>query len=155
MIWESSYWKADLLRRAAWLKQKQKQDRWSEAAFAALEQQVMIGFYCIRKLSEANNPPPRLAKKNVRVDAFQFNGQPVDSTNWDMVGLHYSLNQKTHLQASVIWLCHQFVHSFVFVPSFRGPYGPLDGIYFNSDREKHKFLYRVTIRTIVSLFRLA
>jgi len=155
MIWETKYWKADLRRRAAWLKRRQEQQaRFSLKQFAEIEQNVMIGFYCIRKLIEADDLSPRLAQKRIKVDSFPFNGEPVDLTNWDMIGLHYTLTHKKASQMPVLWLCHQFVHSYVFIPSFRGSYGPLDGIYFNSDREKHRFLYRVTTRSIISMFRM-
>ncbi len=155
MIWESKYWKDDLRRRASSLKCLQAQKaHFTLEQFAEIEQQVMIGFYCIRKLIEAEGLPSRLSNKTVRVDEFPFNGQPVDSTNWDMIGLHYALNQKTASRRPVLWLCHKFVHSYVFTPSFRGSYGPMDGIYFNSDRSKDKQLYRVTMRTIVSLFNM-
>ena len=156
MIWESKYWKTDLRRRAAWLTRRQTQQaRFSLKQFAEIEQHVMIGFYCIRKLIEADCLSKRLSQKTLRVDSFPANGNVVDSTNWDMIGLHYTLQQKTTSRVSVLWLCHQFVHSYVFVPSFRGAYGPMDGIYFNSDRGKDKMLYRITMRTVVSLFRMA
>ena len=155
MIWESKYWKDDLRRRASSLKRLQAQEtRFTPEQFAEIEQQVMIGFYCIRKLIEAESLSPRLSKKVVRVDEFPSNDKPVHSTNWDMIGLHYMLNQKTTLRRPILWLCHRFVHSYVFMPSFRGPYGPMDGIYFNSDHSKDKQLYRVTMRTIISLFNI-
>ena len=53
MIWESAYWKEELLRQAEDLKKRSTQTKWSERSLARLEKTIMIGFYSIRKLIEA------------------------------------------------------------------------------------------------------
>ena len=53
MIFESSYWKDELLRAASFLREKQSQKQWRGESYAKVEQKVMISFYSIRKLMDA------------------------------------------------------------------------------------------------------
>ena len=52
MIAESYYWKRDLLKVVARLRRRFTQTRWTRASYSAVEIDVMVGFYAIRKLIE-------------------------------------------------------------------------------------------------------
>lgn len=53
MIWESSFWKDDLVKVAGKLVKRTIQKRWPERSLASLEKDVFVSFYAIRKLIES------------------------------------------------------------------------------------------------------
>lgn len=153
MIWESHYWKEDLVRSAKRLRKRIKQRRWSETSFAKLEKEVFIGFYGVRKLLEAKKLSERLIKKRIPVQAFKFTGaRPITYFNWNSkCGDAYDFEKPAKLSMSLMFLCNQVVHSYVFKEVFDED-GALSGIFINSDREKNRMLYYVPLAEIVKLF---
>ncbi|HEX9938589.1 MAG TPA: hypothetical protein VGB15_15735, partial [Longimicrobium sp.] len=77
MIWESSYWKEDLLKQAEALRKRTTQRRWPEISFARLEQAVMLGFYSIRKLVEARKLSDHVASSAIPVTTYPPTGKPI------------------------------------------------------------------------------
>ena len=67
MIWESAYWKDDLLRAACILKEKRHQKLWRESSMARVEKTVMTGFHIIRKLIEARKLSDALMHQTIPV----------------------------------------------------------------------------------------
>jgi hypothetical protein len=150
MIWESSYWKDTLLREARSLRRRKSQKRWLQPSFARLEQSVMMGFYIVRKLLEAKKLSQASESSVVRVERFRWNGKPVHKLNWHHLDRMYDLSGSEKAQKNVKLLCDQFVHSYIFEPLFLED--GLDGIFVTSDRERAKYLYFLSIDTIISLF---
>ncbi|MDQ7837229.1 MAG: hypothetical protein RDU59_01905 [Thermodesulfobacteriota bacterium] len=134
------------------LERKKSQQRWPEASFAVVEKTVMIGCYCIRKLIESHKLSAHLARQSIRLRAFPHSGRPVTHMNWDMIGKLYDLDSPSDCAAELTWVCNQLIHSFVFVPSFTEN-GSFDGVFFCSDRERHKSLYQVPVDRLIRLFR--
>ena len=151
MIWESSYWKEDLLRHAAALRKRTQQHRWPDRSLARLEQTVMLGFYSIRKLLEAKKLTVDVSEKQLPVISFPSLGKPVTLLNWHHLDRLYDFDHPNEQKRSIQWLCNQVVHSYVFTPTFAEPVG-LTGLLLNSDRTRHEALYLINIEDIISLF---
>lgn len=151
MIWESSYWKEDLLRHAAALRKRTLQHRWPERSFARLEQTVMLGFYFIRKLLEAKKLTIDVSEKQLPVIIFPSLGKPVTLLSWHHLDRLYDFDHPNEKKRSIQWLCNQVVHSYVFTPTFAEPSG-LAGLLLNSDRTRNKALYLINIEDVISLF---
>jgi hypothetical protein len=151
MIYESHYWKDDLLKQAQILERRINQKRWSESSFAHVEQSVMLGFYSIRKLLEAKKLSDDVANQSLQIKAYSWKGKGVTRLNrfeyWELYDLEHSLIAERGLA----FLCHQIVHSYIFLLSFDES-NCFDGILVTSDRERHRMLYFIQVQQIIELF---
>ena len=152
MIWESSYWKDDLLRRAAVLERRMSQKRWPEASQARVEQDLMLGFYGIRKLIEASKLSDDVAQQSVTLTVHPPTGKPVTKMNWHKLDELFDVATNTAQQRDLRYVCHQFVHSYVFT-LVTGEAGGLDGFFFASDRQRHIGLYYLPVAEAIRIFR--
>jgi hypothetical protein len=151
MIWESSYWKEDLLKQAEALRKRTTQRRWPESSFARLEQSVMLGFYSIRKLVEARKLSDHVVSSAIPVTTYQPTGKPITYLNWDHLGELYHLDQASPGSLGLVELCNQFIHSYIFMPEF-DENGKLVSIFVASDRARQRQLYCVSLSRISAGF---
>lgn len=152
MIYESKYWKDDLLRKADTLEKRKIQKRWVESSFARLEQDLMTGFYSIRKLVDARKVADAFSERRVEIIAYPWTGKPVTFINrhdfWEL----YRLDEPTPKMRTLGFLCNQIIHSFVYVINFDED-DKFSGISFSSDSEKNKWLYSIEIDRVIRIFR--
>jgi len=151
MIWESHFWKEDLLKKAAKLRVRKLQRRWPEASLAKLEQELMLGFYSIRKLHEADKLSTRTSQHLIKMIAYPWARKNVTKLNWHHVDRLYLFDKFTAEEHDLLFLCHQFVHSYVFIATFDDS-ANLEGILLASDRQRHKALLKITVDQIAVLF---
>jgi hypothetical protein len=151
MIYESSYWKDDLLKQAKRLRQRLTQKRWLEQSFARTEQTIMIGFYSIRKLIEAHKVSDTVKDQVLPVTAFNWSGEPINKINRTCYWENYDLENGQVVQRDLIFVCNQIIHSYVF-ELWWDEKNALKGIIVSSDREKNKVLYLISIQQITDLF---
>lgn len=151
MIHESRYWKDNLLKQAQILRRRKNQRRWPESSFAHVEQSVMLGFYSIRKLLEAGKLSDDVANRSVRVTAHSWKGEAVTRLNRSEYWELYDLEHSRIIPRSLAFLCHQIVHSYIFMTSFDES-NSFDGILVTSDRERHQMLYSLRADQIIELF---
>lgn len=151
MIYESGFWKDDLLKQAKVLRSRMTQKRWTENSFARLEQTVMLGFYSIRKLIEAKKLSDSVVNKCIDVNAYTWKGKPVTKINWGDIDKLYDLDAAQPATEKLIFFCNQFIHSYIFVTSF-DENNCLNGLFISSDKKRHKTLYFIEMRQIIDLF---
>jgi len=152
MIWESAYWKDDLLKQAEFLRQKQRQRRWTERSLAKVEQTVMIGFYSIRKLADAIKVSSAVMARQIRVRQFLALEKPVTLLNWHHIDELYDLRKGQAVFLSLKDLCNQFIHSYCFIVSFNEQ-GRFNGVFVCSDHSRKRRLYYVSARAIIGVMR--
>ena len=154
MIFESSYWKADLLRRASLLRKNSTQKRWSERSFAKCEQTVMIGFYAIRKLIEAKKLTDEFTETPVQMQSYRPTGTRATRLNNHKPEELYDLANSEQRELSLLDLCNQVIHSYIFMPVL-DECGALVAILVTSDRQRSKGLFHVEAHAIVTIFEQA
>jgi hypothetical protein len=91
---ESIYWKEDLLAHAKRLMPVQKPSRWSEKLVVNYEKELIISFFCIRKLFETHKVSKE--SKLYRADVFCYapTGKKITKLNqWDIDEI-YDLNKR-------------------------------------------------------------
>jgi hypothetical protein len=151
VIWESFYWKSDLLKQAAVLKKRIGQKRWPDASLARCEQTIMLGFYSIRKLAESAKLTDHVSNMNVTLRSYPATGRTVHLLNKDRLDELYDLELPRKESVTLPFLCDQIVHSYVFSLLFNED-GQLAGILVTSDRERSKRLLEVSIQKIIDVF---
>lgn len=152
MIWESSYWKEELLRLADKLARRRRQRRFSERSLANLEKEIFIAFYAIRKLIEAKTLTQKVAHCNVPVESYPSTGKGVTLGNFRYaIEKHFDFGKKTHEKVSLGFLCNQVIHSYIYFNQFYG--GRLTRIWISSDRKRNQKLYSVKISVIQNILK--
>jgi len=153
VIWESMYWKDDLLRQAKALRKRISQRRWTERSLARLDQTIMLGFYSIRKLTEAQKLSDEVKNHQITLRAYPCKEKPVTLMNWHKVDKLYDFERESRVMLGLLSLCHLMIHSYVFIPSFKEQ-SQIEGVFVNSDRTRNKELYFIPLSTIIRLFSL-
>ena len=152
MIWESGYWKVDLLRRSADLQRRMKQKRWPDVSLVRIEQSLMLGFYSIRNLREAKKLTDAVARRQVSFTSYpRRENKRVHHFNWHKLEDLYDFNASYEDSRDLGFLCNQVIHSYIFSPVFSDA-GYLDGILLASDRERRQRVISVAMREVVSIF---
>jgi hypothetical protein len=151
VIYESGYWRDHLARQARFLREKQSQSRWTEASFARLEREVMIGFYSIRKLAEALKITAKVFEQPVELLHYTANGKTVGALNWHRLDELYHVSKGAPESKPLSFVANQMIHSFVFVPIFNED-RKLELIAFNSDRSKGRSLFAIRVSKMEELF---
>lgn len=153
MIWESVYWKEDLLRHAKKLRRSMKQKQWQDSSFANTEKCIMLGFYSIRKLVEARKLSDKVITRKYKIKIYPATGKPVTLFNWHKLEELYDFNKMKHGAYGIRFLCNQVIHSYVFTISF-GRNDDLNGFYFSSDHQRNKSLYFIRVLDVIRMFEL-
>jgi hypothetical protein len=151
MIWESAYWKDDLLRMARQIRRAMRQKRWSEASHANVEKCLLIGFYSIRRLLESKKLSDRIRDLTFKVESFHSRGRPVHFMNRHKVDELYDLGKSATVSIGLRELCNSFVHSYVLTPIHDERNG-LKGILVSSDFRRGSQVLLIRAPTIAQLF---
>lgn len=150
MIWESSYWKSDLLRVAKTLKARSRQRKWPERSLVNIEKEVFYAFYGIRKLIEARKLCDAVANRVCPARSYRSLGKPVTYFNWHRIDELFDLSHPRSKHLKLRYICNQIIHSYVFSTE-HGEEGGLAAILFCSDRHRHKELYRLEISEVTKV----
>jgi hypothetical protein len=152
MIYESKFWKKDLLKQAKNLRVKSTQKRWTEDSYFRFEQTVLLGFYSIRKLVEARKLSNAVAEQRIDLAMYRHVGNPVTVIGKRKLDKLYDLSEEETVSRNLAFVCNKFVHSYVFEECFDSEGNFLVGILFNSDKDRNKFLYYIEIQKLIEIF---
>jgi len=152
MIWESSYWKDDLLKSADFLAEKEKQKDWPDRSLVAVEKRVFLGFYSIRKLMDSNKVSSKFNSLKVNAKTYPSRGKKIHLLNWHRTDELYDFSKGQPKELSVRFLCNQIIHSYVFLLAF-STRERLRSFYFCSERERKEHLFEVSVKNVIRLFR--
>jgi hypothetical protein len=150
MIFETYYWRLELGRLARRLRRHMKQRRWFISSDASVEKCVMLGFYSIRKLLEAFQPPPNMNFQS-KVTTFPRNKEKLSPICYPEVTEAFELDRPKTETIGLKDLCNQIIHSYFFSVWLGSNHG-LRGVFFSSDYYEDIKVYRMDISAIVALF---
>ena len=150
MICDSTYWKEDLRRRSISLQKRLGQRRWTERSFALIEQELMLGFYSIRKLLESNKISNAVTSICWPLTSYVCRDE-VTQLNRHALNDLYDLSRDTVQPRDITFVCNQFIHSYVFTLTFSDK-DRLDGVFVSSDRERNTQVFHLRIVDIAALF---
>jgi len=151
MIWESGYWKDDLLRVAARLRRRQQQRRWPQVSLANVEKDLFLGFYAVRKLIDAGKLSDSTVAMTIAVAVHPRMGRAITKMNRHHLDELYDINTSVPGVLGLRELCNQFVHSYAFSTFHREDEG-LDAVLVASDREKSVRLFKVSLVDVLTVF---
>lgn len=144
MIWDSQPWKKDLWKSHQKLSKWQAKRRWTEADNVAVEKEIFIELYAIRKLLDAHKLSFECRDRGVPVRKFKAKEKKADFMNWHKLDELYEFDRFKKAQISLRDLCNSIVHSYVFMTCMNES-DSLEGFLFNTDRDKHEQLLYLSI----------
>ncbi|MGV7094627.1 hypothetical protein [Desulfovibrio sp. QI0434] len=156
MIWESYYWKRDLLNTVFWLKRtKEKfttiEGEIDEKLSVKLEQKIFIGFYSIRKLLETKKFSKQIHSCKIPIQYFS-NVKNVNHLNWHKIEELFDLDSLHNEKIKLVVLANYFIHSYIFLPSFEND--QLSGIFISSDKIRNKKVYFLNLEQLYFVFNM-
>jgi len=157
MIYESYYWKTELIKLSKKLTKRIPYKRfWTDAQNGAFEKEIMIGFYIVRKLIESQKLPNRLVSTKIVGRKFPNKNVTVHLMNTHRFYEHYDFENGKTDKFDLKFLINQIVHSYIFSPEFdineETGEMTLSSIHFCSDDQRNKWIYEPRLSTIINLF---
>lgn len=155
MIWESGYWKADLIKDAEII------ERWSKKnpttrQYVLLERKIFITSYSIRKLIEAEIIGCDFPMWNFSLNMFEKkSSKTINHMNRLNIDELYDLDKPLINSKNISFLCNTLIHSNMFILGMNEA-GEIDSFLFRSfpsDKIKEDYLYRMDLEKYVSILK--
>jgi hypothetical protein len=144
-------WKEELVKVADRLEAKTKQARWTDRTGYLIERDFIVSAHAMRKLVDSRSVSDELIQRRIPVRRYDLTGKPPDSRCPADIEDCYDFQNGRRNTLTPEVLCHEIVHSFVFI-FFCGETADLfDGIYVSSDRAKKKHIYLVLASDFIAL----
>jgi hypothetical protein len=179
MICESYYWRKKLIKISKKISKKITVEKnWSESKRAKFEQEIMVGFYIIRKLMEANKLDNKLCNSRLLCKVYPSNHEKIMILDRYDIFNNYDFKSPKFEKHELKFFINQFVHSYLFIPIidiveensrlkmddekisddekieiYHNSEKALLGIFVNSDTNKNKSLFEIDIKEIISIFQ--
>lgn len=151
MMAESRYWKDALLEIAKRLRNRRPVEKMTDDHYGMLEQDLLVGFYSLRKLIESITKLTDDTKKSTIDVTYYLNIHPVNHLNKDDLDRVYDL-ENPNVQTIKLWdIASVFIHSYI-LSVCADEYGALDSVFVTSSRLKEEKLYHVTLVQICDAF---
>ena len=145
MIWDSVPWKADLLATAKRLEKMIRTRQPSERRLRALEKELFIGFYSIRKLIEANLVSTTTKKLEVPLVSYPSTGKKTTMINWHRVDQLFDFSKGRAHAVRLLDLANKMIHSYVYLPMTTSATGPVKWILIASDRQRNHSIHEIEL----------
>lgn len=150
MIWESYYWKSDLLKIVKRLKKRKNQKRWPDASFANTEKDIMISAFMVRKLFDSGKVNSQIDDLPVGVKIYKSNGKKIHRLRNLSPEQYFDVENSEESKRKVRDICNQIIHSYVSV-LIMNELGALQAYWFVSDYDKFKQLVEIQIDNYINI----
>jgi hypothetical protein len=151
VIDDSFAWKDELVKVGGRLEAKTKQKRWTGRTGYLIERDFIVSAYAMRKLIESHAVSDGLRERQIPVRRFDLTGNPPDPHCPADIEDSYDFENGRRRTLSVLDLCNEIVHSFVFTFCCGETADLFDGIYFSSDRHKDEYVYLLLASDFIAL----
>jgi len=145
---ESYYWKEYLRRSGTKLRKWQNQHRWSAQSITLFERELMLAFFCIRRIKEFRKVTDSCASQKIGARVYRNNGERVDLSNRFKIERLYELGSGRKAQLTLSFAANQLTHCFIIITVF-GENGTPQGVLVSSDFERNKCLYHFSLRDLL------
>lgn len=154
MIWESRFWKADLLKYAEQLRRARTgAGPFSDATYVAVERAVLIGAFVVRRLADSHKLSDATVAMQLRTRRFPSTGYGATLINNHKVERLFDLTRSTRSPQPLLFLCNQAIHSYVLMPYADRGGKKVVGLYIASDRQRNRAMFAVPLVEFERAFR--
>ena len=153
MIWESLYWKTDLLKVAKRLEKRKHQKKWYDASFANAEKDIMISAFMVRKLFDSHKIDKRIDESTLPVTVYNSNGKKIHRLKVHYPERCFDIENPVKSTLKVRDLCNQIIHSYVSI-LIMNEQNSLQAYWFVSDYDKFKRLIQIQIDEYLDIIEI-
>jgi hypothetical protein len=153
MIWESYYWKKDILNYSKRLKKRKEQRKWFDESFANTEKDIMLSAFMIRKLFDSDKIDKRIENKEIQVVIFKSNGKKINKLKTIFQERYFELEKPNQSKLKLREICNQIIHSYIF-SLITNEEQKLKSFWVASDYNKFKHLIEISIDNYVNILNL-
>lgn len=148
---ESRHWKSDLLDLANNLEKQRVNKKWDEKSQVLFEKKIIINFFIIRKLIEAQKISDFLISKTHKLKAYPKNSKKITQLNSFAFDELYDLEKHEIKSKNINFICNQLIHSLtIFAVKENGKW---NSIIMCSDYEKNKWIYEIDLKIVIDILR--
>lgn len=146
MIWESAYWKNDLLKLSKKIAGRMTQTRWTDASNANAEKEIMIAAFIARKLFESKKISEKLESHRIKIVKYESNGKKINLMSRLSPERYFDI--ETPIKDSITFkvLSNQIIHSYIFM-LIMNEHHTLTHFLVASDFDKFKFMYMIEVKS--------
>lgn len=149
MAFESRYWRKrihqdiSLIKNKLLIKTRDLDSDKIDEVFSFIEIKLFLITYSLRKLMDTRKFPDFVGGKDLKILKYNRNSKK-PYRPWGMFEDYYDLSNNYKFKLSFREVCNQFTHAEVFQPVSNNR-GYVRYLFFVSDRDKNKHLYRISI----------
>jgi hypothetical protein len=153
MVWESYFWKKELLIYAKKFNPARNPPRISEKYYEDFLKDIAISAFMIRMLAERHKFSS--LTKDLKLNVFRSPCiKKVNIMNSHKINDLYNLKTEEPCKIKMLFLCNQIIHHSVLTAA-RDKNRNWSDIFVCSDRERQKYIYRVPLSEIIKLLKTA
>src|SRR3990172_524460 len=149
---ESCYWKEELLLHAKRLAPTTKPPRWTERLAVRFEREIIISFFCIRKLFDNHKVSSASRNHKATVYVSKSTGKNVTRMDFGYDEFYDYENEKKE-KKGIYFLANQFIHSYIIFP-YRNEDRNWGGLFVCSDYERNNMFLRIEIAEIIKILNV-
>jgi hypothetical protein len=154
VIWESRFWKADLLKFAEQLRRARTGTKpFSDAMYVTVEKAVLIGAFVIRRLADSHKLSDATVAMELRTRRFPATGYGATLINNHRVEKLFDFTRAAPSRQPLLFLCNQAIHSYVFEPYPDSRGKRVVGLLIASERQRNRAMFAVPLSEIERAFR--
>ncbi|MBA7603208.1 hypothetical protein ES703_10312 [subsurface metagenome] len=117
------------------------------------EKDIVVSFFCIRKLFEAHKVSNKYREYKAEVYSYTPTGKKITKLNQTSIDELYDLSKEKKVKKKISFLANQLIHSCTLF-AYREKDRNWGGVYACSDFERDKTIYRIPIEEIITIFKL-
>mgnify|MGYP001159284651 CR=1 FL=1 len=151
MIWESKYWKKDILNLADKLERRITQKKWFNASNANAEKEIMISAYMVRKLFESHKIDETIQEKAIPIIKYSSNGKKISLMRRLSPERYFDIDRPISSKIKVKDLCNNIIHSYIFLLYIID--GEFKYFWVASDWNKFKFMFQIEVEKYIKILR--
>jgi hypothetical protein len=144
MIWQSYYWKKELLKIADKLDKRINQKKWFEASNANAEKDIMISAFMIRRLYESNKIDKEMFNKTIKICQYKSNGKKINLLKRLSPDNYFDMNKPIFSNLTIKDICNNIIHSYIFILIFNDK--GFNSFWVASDYNKFKFMLEIEMK---------
>lgn len=151
-MYESCYYKDDLLRYAEDFAKRSKRQSWREDSICKAEKRFFVGMLYVRKLLESVKITDQCRKSSVAIKRGTIRpDQEISDFCRHKVMDYLDSAEWQECKVSVDQVCDKVIHSWVNYPYLNEKHG-LGGFILTTDRHRNKELWDIPAQSIIEVY---
>ena len=147
---DSEIWKEKLEQDVAVLRKRLNQRRWSGKSITLFERELMLIFFSIRVLIEADKLTDRTSQKEYTLTMHPNKGRVIDDLSKYDIDKAFDIDSRIENKLTLKLQTQQFIHAYV-ICAYSSENGSVAGVLLCSDWGKRNYLIRLPIDLAIEI----